>query len=172
MIRTRMRDKEIADNLPLRLPLKMYQPLLPHHDYADGQFVTRNAFAEKDAARIHQNTLRLIAICDSLELTPVANVGALLGEDTSFFSRPLGFKTDTGDILIIDAPCCVNEQVFWHEDITERGWKYSEIDPSHFGLDFKYEEQYLRISTPGASKLDIDEIAKTIDNKLAIFNSY
>lgn len=171
MIRTRMRDEEIADNLPLRLPLKMYQPLLPHHDYADGQFVTRNSFAEDDATRIHQNRLRLIAICDSLELTPVANVGALLGEDASFFYRPLGFKTDTGDVLILDAPCYVNELV-WHEDLTERDWSYSEIDPALFGLQFKHEEQHIRISTPGESKLDIDDTAKTIANTLAIFNNY
>ncbi|MBP8168643.1 MAG: hypothetical protein KAX99_03170 [Azonexus sp.] len=165
-----LRTGELFDQLTLRLPLEAYRPLLQCHTLVNGEFVEkveafrRHGYELRPAERvkvgkeIHEAALLRLLICEVCELTPVANVGVLLGEAASAFSHPLGFLDKFGNVVVVDFPLMDSPEIASHYDDAANlapGWRSNGIDPSIWG---DYPSYWMRMSAPFASDADIEAL--------------
>jgi len=165
-----LRTGELFDQLTLRLPLEAYRPLLQCHTLVNGEFVEkveafrRHGYELRPAERvkvgkaIHEAALLRLRVCEVCELTPVANVGVLLGEAASAFSHPLGFLDKFGNVVVVDFPLMDSPEIASHYDDAANlapGWRSNGIDPSIWG---DYPSYWMRMSAPFASDADIEAL--------------
>lgn len=173
MIRTlRHGHPDLITPIAPKFELSNYIPVLPNHQLKDSEYVSAHTVV--DAEEVHRSALQAVYLCDEVGLKPEANAGEIIGCDASFFVRPIAFRTETGDVAVLDFPTMDvdvrNPFGFGSLAIEDRGWSCAQIKPDLFGLD---PDRFIaRMSTPFDSGADINAIAKAIANTLTIFNSY
>jgi hypothetical protein len=165
-----LRTGKLFDQPTLRLPLEAYRPLLQCHSLVNGEFVEkveafrRHGYELRPAERvkvgkeIHEAALLRLLICEVCELTPVANVGLLIGEAASAFSHPLGFLDKFGNVLVMDFPREDSPEIASHYDDVNLapGWRSNSIDPSVWGEPYPF--YWLRMSAPFDSDADVEAL--------------